>query len=134
MNALDGDAVGPSRPRPAWRYARRAAFYVGFLLSPLTPGNDALVNQLPSALLAGLVAHGRTGATFSEWYITFYIASNVLGILLMLTSLPELRRRWSDLRRLFLTDRKRFGRIVLVDVLTFAAFLVAGLVVSRALL
>lgn len=59
---------------------------VGFLLSPLTPGNDLLVNILPSYVLAvGLLrVWPSAGWEVADVALGFYFASNVLGVLMLL--------------------------------------------------
>jgi hypothetical protein len=95
-------------------------------LSPLTPGNDAIVNQLPSSLLAASLAHGRSGSTYQVLYVSIYIASNVIGILMMLVNLPEFRRKWQQLRRLRREQPARLLLLIAIDVLTFVAYFVLG--------
>jgi hypothetical protein len=115
--------------RSSWRATRRtfvsALFYVGFVLSPLTPWNDALVNQLPSAVVAGWIHHA-TGQNFQAWYIACYVATNILGLLLMLPNVGELVRRWRHVAALYREDRCRLYRMLAFDILTFAVFAIAG--------
>jgi hypothetical protein len=106
-------------------------FYIGLFLSPLTPGNDAIVNQLPSAFLAALLAHQATGTTYDALYVTFYVTSNILGVLLMLVNFPELQRRWRRILQLRREDQTKFWSVIAWDVFTFIIFFAAGkLVIS----
>jgi hypothetical protein len=113
----------------SWSAIRRAfvwvLFYLGFALSPLTPWNDALVNQLPSAVIASWIHHA-TGQNFQAWYVACYVATNILGFLLMLPNVGELVRRWRRVAALYREDRRRLCRMLAFDILTFAAFAIVG--------
>ena len=117
--------------RSRWRLI---VFYVGFALSPLTPGNDAVVNQLPSSLLAAALAGGSDGSSYTGFYVGFYILSNVLGVLLMLVNLPELRRRFRRLRHEFRHSRAKFFRTIALDIATLILMWVVGYAVLRLVL
>lgn len=82
-----------SRRRRGWRWA---LFTVGFLLSPLTPWNDAWVNIPLSVLFAPAVqAVARVGLLPA--LLLSYLFTNVLGIVLMgLALLPPPRSRSRD--------------------------------------
>jgi hypothetical protein len=112
---------------------RWTLFYLGLLLSPFTPGNDAVINQLPAAFLAALLAHGKAGGMYSTLYISFYLASNILGILLMLVNLPELQRRWNRLKQLRRNEPRKFWALIALDVATFVLFFLLGKVVAWAI-
>jgi hypothetical protein len=115
-----------------YRSVRLAIFSVGFLLSPLTPGNDALVNQLPSSLLAASLVGKGKGAAYSRLYLIFYILSNLLGIALMLVNTPELKRRFDVARKAFHHDRRRFALMVTLDLATLSAmWILGGLLLKR---
>jgi hypothetical protein len=117
-----------SRPAAIWRYARWAIFYFGFMLSPLALWNDAILNQLPSAVTAAFLTrhHAAAGFSYGTLYILCYIASNVLGFLLMLVNYPLLRDRWHKLVELRRTDTRRFIRIAIVDAAAFVGLYFLG--------
>jgi hypothetical protein len=94
-------------------------FYIGFFLSPLTPWNDAIVNQVPSAFLAGLLVGPDNPASYKAWYVSCYVASNLLGLLLMLVNAGELRARWRRLVQLSRNHRWKFVGAATFDVFTF---------------
>jgi hypothetical protein len=109
-----------------WAAVRWFLFYVGLFLSPLTPGNDAIVNQLPSSLLAAAIAHKSSGPSYHSLYVLFYVASNILGLLLMLVNYPELKLRWARLVRAWREKRSRFVWLVIADIAAFAFFFFVG--------
>lgn len=112
-------------------FSRWLIFFVGFQLSPLTPGNDAIVNQLPSSLLAAALTHSRSGSAYQILYVSIYIVSNIIGILMMLVNLPELRRKWQQIARLRREQPAKLLLLIGIDILTFAGYFVLGrLVVS----
>jgi hypothetical protein len=122
--------AGRAGPRSrASGYLRWLVFYVGFALSPLTPGNDAIVNQIPASVLAAALS--RYGPLdYDVLYPGFYIGSNILGILMMLANLDELYRRWRRLRSAFREDRRRFACMLLLDALSFISVYIAGRLVT----
>jgi hypothetical protein len=78
-----------------------------------------------------LSRHGRFD--YGVLYAGFYIASNILGILLMLVNLGELRRRWRGVRTAFREDRRTFARMLVVDALTFTLIYIMGRLVASLL-
>lgn len=121
-NTRTEDAVAS----PPWLRTRWVIFYLGFFLSPLTPWNDAIVNQLPSAALAQAVSKAAGTGSYEVLYLSFYAASNVAGLLLMLVNYPELRRRWQLLVHMSRENLPKFVLAVVFDVVTFVVIYAFG--------
>lgn len=67
------------------KVANRAIFVIGWLLSPLTVWNDAVVNLPISYVCAGLVRR-LVPVSFLALTIVFYWLTNIIGILMMLAA------------------------------------------------
>jgi hypothetical protein len=63
----------------------RSIFFLGWLLSPLTFWNDALIN-IPFAYLCANLVFSLAGFDFLPMVLVFYWLSNILGIVLMYLS------------------------------------------------
>ncbi|MBI2442254.1 MAG: hypothetical protein HYV35_12905 [Lentisphaerae bacterium] len=76
-----------------WRLAWGGLFALGFVLSPISWWNDALVN-LPIACLAGQLLAAIFGRSlFLGAFIGAYWATNLAGLLLMHLSARKLLRK-----------------------------------------
>jgi len=64
------------------RFLNRLVFFIGWLLSPLTTWNDALIN-IPLAYISASLYFRVFHGNFAILVIIFYWLSNGLGILLM---------------------------------------------------
>jgi hypothetical protein len=60
----------------------RSVFFLGWLLSPLTPWNDAFIN-IPFAYLCASLVYRLAHFDFLPMVLVFYWISNILGIVLM---------------------------------------------------
>ena len=83
--------------RLAWGFAA----LVGYILSPLSPWNDAFVN-IPIALAAAKTLHRLIGLSEPIGFQIGYIASNVLGTALMLLAGMEATGRGGTGKRTML--------------------------------
>jgi hypothetical protein len=120
--------------RPAFRhFSRWLIFFIGFQLSPLTPGNDAVINQLPSSLLAATLTHDKSGSTYQYLYLSIYIISNIIGILMMLVNFPDFRRKWQRFSQLRREQPTKLLLLVGIDVLTFIGYFVLGRLITSEL-
>jgi len=63
----------------------RAAFFIGWLLSPFTSWNDAFVNIPISYVLASVFARSA-GVEFIKLVLVFYWLTNAAGVVLMYIS------------------------------------------------
>jgi len=55
--------------------------FIGYMLSPFSPWNDAFVNIPIAGAVAGAAA--LLGGDWRAWFVIGYVASNALGVLLM---------------------------------------------------
>jgi hypothetical protein len=67
------------------RLINRLVFFIGWILSPFTVWNDAIVN-IPAAYLLANLAIRFVHLDFGLLVIVFYWATNILGIALMYTA------------------------------------------------
>jgi hypothetical protein len=67
------------------RWLRWLTFFIGWLLSPLTPWNDAFLN-LPLAYVAASLVNRVLPNSFPVVFLASYWLTNLAGILLVLWS------------------------------------------------
>lgn len=77
---------------------KRAIFFAGWLLSPLTFWNDAIVN-IPIAYVLASLARRVFRADFLILVLVFYWISNLLGLVLMYFSGRKILMEGHSLRR-----------------------------------
>ena len=96
---LAPERCGPRRFRVAGRcvevsVGRVTLFIIGYILSPFTFWNDAFVN-IPIAYAAALVASILAGpAVFPAAFFTAYLATNIVGLLMMHAAVRGFRLEW----------------------------------------
>ncbi len=66
---------------------------VGFILSPLTWWNDPVVN-IPLAVAGGILCEGVWAGSFPYCFATAYIASNVLGMVMLVHGVEGLAGKY----------------------------------------
>jgi hypothetical protein len=122
------DTQQRSRAAAVWHYTRWGIFYFGFMVSPLALWNDPILNQLPSAVTAAfLIRYGVvTGVSYGMLYIACYVATNIIGIILMLVNIPVMRQRWRKLVELRRRNPARFVGRLSIDVFFFVALYFLG--------
>ena len=89
-----------------WRLAWGSLFAIGFMLSPISWWNDAVVN-LPIAYLVARLVAILDQRLFLFAFVGAYWATNLIGLLCMHVSARKLLRQTEQkisLRRFFLTS------------------------------
>ena len=105
--------------RLAWGFAA----LVGYILSPLSPWNDAFVN-IPIALTTAKALHRLIGLREAIGFQIGYIASNVLGMALMLLAGMEATSRRDTGKRTIL---KQIALSVMYSVAAALVLTAAGI-------
>lgn len=94
----------------------RATFFVGWLLSPFTFWNDAFIN-IPIAYVCASIFVRIWPADFLLVVLSFYWATNILGIVLMYSSAAHLAgkgRPGRELLKLFAVTAAYSAALVLL--------------------